>query len=283
MSIEPGCLYVVATPIGHRDDLSERARRVLAQVAVVAAEDTRHTGRFLKDLGVSADLVSLHEHNERQRVPALIERLARGDTVALVSDAGTPGISDPGYPLVVAAHDAGVPVRAVPGASAATAALSVAGQPTDRFVFEGFLPAKASARRTRLQGLAEEPRTLILYEAGHRIEATLRDLVRLFGGERPATLARELTKAYETVARRDLAGLAEWVAAAPEQRRGEAVLVIAGAAAKQSAARAASVAEALDALLAELPPARAAAVTARLTGCRRRYAYELALNRRNDG
>ncbi len=282
VSIEPGCLYVVATPIGHRDDISARARRVLAEAAVVAAEDTRHTGHLLKDLGVTTELVSLHEHNERQRVPALIERLAGGASVALVSDAGTPGISDPGYPLVVAAHEAAIPVRTVPGPSAATAALSVAGQPTDRFLFEGFLPAKASARRTRLQGLAQETRTLILFEAGHRIEATLADLVRLFGGDRPATLARELTKAYETVARRDLAGLAELVGAALEQRRGEAVLVIAGAPLERAPARAPSVEEALDALLAELAPARAAAVAARLTGCRRRYAYDLALRRRGE-
>lgn len=282
VSIEPGCLYVVATPIGHRDDISERARRVLAEVAVVAAEDTRRTGRLLKHLGITAEFVSLHEHNERERIPSLIERLASGASVALVSDAGTPGISDPGYPLVVAAHDAGIPVRAIPGPSAAMAALSVAGQPTDRFAFEGFLPAKASARRTRLQVLSQETRTLILFEAGHRIEATLADLVRLFGGERPATLARELTKAYETVARRDLAGLAEWVAAAPEQRRGEVVLVIAGAPAERVAARAPGVEEALDVLLAELPPTRAAAVTARLTGCRRRYAYDVALRRRGE-
>lgn len=282
MSIEPGCLYVVATPIGHREDLSARARRVIAAATVVAAEDTRYTGRFLKELGIDAELVSVHEHNERQRVPGLMERLARGASVALVSDAGTPGISDPGYPLVVAAHEAGYPVRAVPGPSAVVAALSVAGQPTDRFLFEGFLPARALARRTRLQGLAQETRTLVLFESGQRMRAALADMVRVLGGDRRATLARELTKAYETVARTDLDGLAGLVESTPEQRRGEAVLVIAGAPTALAPARAPSVEEALDVLLADLPPARAAAATARLTGCRRRHAYDLALQRRGE-
>lgn len=279
MSIEPGALYVVATPIGHRDDLSPRARAVLAGVTLVAAEDTRHTGRLLAAFGIDVPLVSLHEHNERARIPGLLARLRAGSSVALVSDAGTPGISDPGYPLVVAAHESGIAVVAVPGPSAVATALSVAGQPTDRFVFEGFLPARAKARRARLEALAHEPRTLVLYESAHRVAASLADLVAAFGGERPATLARELTKAFETVRRATLAELAEWVAGDPDQRRGEIVLVIAGAPARPAGADGPGLEAVLDALLAELPPARAAAVAARLTGVTRRAAYRAALAR----
>lgn len=279
VSIEPGTLHVVATPIGHRDDLSPRARAVLAGVALVAAEDTRHTGRLLAAFGIDVPLVSLHEHNERARVPDLLARLRAGAAVALVSDAGTPGISDPGYPLVAAAHDAGIPVVAVPGPSALAAALSVAGQPTDRFVFEGFLPARAKARRDRLRALAREPRTLVVYESAHRIAAALADLAAAFGAGRPATLARELTKAFETVRRATLGELAAWVAAERDQRRGEIVLVIAGAPAPAAGADGPDLEAVLDALLAELPPARAAAVAARLTGVTRRAAYRAALAR----
>ncbi|MDZ7749352.1 MAG: 16S rRNA (cytidine(1402)-2'-O)-methyltransferase [Halofilum sp. (in: g-proteobacteria)] len=283
MSIEPGALHVVATPIGNRDDLTDRARAVLAGVDVVAAEDTRHTGRFLKALGIDAELVSLHEHNERARIPALLERLRAGAAVALVSDAGTPAIGDPGYPLVVAAHEAGIRVLPIPGPSALSAALSVAGQPTDRFAFEGFLPARAQARRKRLDALADEARTLVLYESAQRVVAALDDLVAAFGATRPATLARELTKAFETVRRADLGTLAEWVRADPDQRRGEIVLVVAGAAASAGETARVTLAAALDALLPELPPARAAAVAARLTGTSRRAAYDAALARGQRG
>lgn len=277
-SAPAGALYVVATPIGNRADLSERARRVLAEADRVAAEDTRHTGRLLDSWGIRARLVSLHEHNEEQRVPGLIERLGGGEVIALVSDAGTPGVSDPGYRLVVAAHEAGVRVIPIPGPSAVLAALATAGQPTDRFVFEGFLPARAGARRQRLDRLAHEPRTLVLYESGHRIVAALRDLVAAFGGERPATLARELTKAHETVRRDTLEGLANRVEADADQRRGELVLVIAGASGDASTPGRVTLAAVLDALAGELPPARAAAVAARLTGVRRRDAYRAALD-----
>ena len=210
MSIEPGALHVVATPIGNIDDLSERARTVLAGVDIVAAEDTRHTGRLLQRLGIRARLVSLHEHNEPERVPELIGRLRAGDSVALVSDAGTPSVSDPGFPLVAAAHAEAIRVVPIPGPSAALAALAAAGPATDRFVFEGFLPAKAQARRRRLESLRGEPRTLILYESAQRIAATLADLVAIFGGDRSATLARELTKTFETVRRAPRASRAEW-------------------------------------------------------------------------
>ncbi len=273
----PGVLYVVATPIGNLADLSERARTVLTTAEVVAAEDTRHTGRLLATFDGRAELVSLHEHNEQGRVPTLVERLRTGTSIALVSDAGTPGVSDPGYRLVVAAHEADCRVVPIPGASAAIAALSAAGQPTDRFVFEGFLPARANARRERLKALAAEGRTLVLYESSHRIGAALADLAAAFGPGRPATLARELTKAYETVRRATLGDLAAWVDADPNQRRGEIVLVVAGASEAPAGSTGITLADALDALLPELPPARAAAVAARLTGTKRRDAYQAAL------
>ena len=272
-----GLLYVVATPIGNMADLSERARTVIADVDIVAAEDTRHTGRLLATFDVRAELVSLHEHNEQARVPRLVERLQAGASIALVSDAGTPGVSDPGYRLVVAAHEARCRVVPIPGASAAIAALSAAGQPTDRFVFEGFLPARANARRERLKTLATEMRTLVLYESSHRIGAALTDLAAVFGSRRPATLARELTKAYETVHRATLGELVTWVEADPNQRRGEIVLVVAGASAAAAGSTGITLTAALDALLPELPPARAAAVAARLTGTKRRDAYRAAL------
>lgn len=279
MSIEAGALHVVATPIGNIADLSARAREVLARVDVVAAEDTRHTGRMLKRLGIRAPLVSLHEHNEPDRVPQLIRRLLAGESVALVSDAGTPSLSDPGFPLVAAAHAEGIRVVPIPGPSAAVAALAASGQATDRFVFEGFLPARDRARRKRLETLRDETRTLVLYESAHRIEATLADLAEIFGAERSATLARELTKTFETVRRAPLAPLAEWVAGDADQQKGEMVLVVAGAPESVAGTGGPELDRVLDALLAELPPARAAAVAARLTGVSRREAYTRALQR----
>lgn len=278
-----GCLYVVATPIGNRADLSERARAVLSRVDRVAAEDTRHTGRLLSALGIRAPLISVHEHNEATRARAIVEALRRGQDVALVSDAGTPTISDPGYRLVVAAHEAGVRVVPVPGPSAVTAALAAAGQPTDRFAFEGFLPTRGPARPERLRALATESRTLVLYEAGRRLPAALDDLGAAFGADRPATLARELTKAHETIRRSSLGGLAEWVAADPDQRRGEVVLVVAGCRVPAGAGTGLSLDAALSALLPELAPGRAAAVAARLTGVSRREAYRAALARGGGG
>lgn len=279
-ALEPvagGTLYVVATPIGNRGDLSPRAARVLASVDVVAAEDTRHTGRLLRDLGIHADLISVHEHNEQARVPGLIQRLTAGADVALVSDAGTPGISDPGYRLVAAAHAAACRVISVAGPSAAIAALAGSGQPPDRFVFEGFLPARARARRQRLRTLAAESRTLVFYEATRRLEATLADMIAALGETRSATLARELSKQHETLGRGTLKELRAWVAADADQRRGEAVVVVAGAPDPETPA-AASLDTVLAALLPELPPSRAAAAAARLTGVRRRDAYQAALH-----
>ncbi|WP_435104678.1 16S rRNA (cytidine(1402)-2'-O)-methyltransferase [Arhodomonas sp. AD133] len=265
MSNSRGTLYVVATPIGHLDDLSRRAAETLAQVAWVAAEDTRHSGRLLAHLGVRTPMISLHEHNEAERVARVAAVLDAGEDVALISDAGTPLISDPGYVLVRSLRERGVTVSPVPGPSSIVAALSVAGLPTDRFVYEGFLPAKAAQRRRRLEALAGEPRTLVVLESSHRIEAALRDMVTVWGAQREVCLARELTKRFETVRLASVGELAEWLAGDPDQRRGEFVLIVHGAPAKPPE----PVVDAdalLAALAAEMPPRRAAKLVARLTG-----------------
>jgi 16S rRNA (cytidine1402-2'-O)-methyltransferase len=276
----PGTLYVVATPIGNLADVTARARETLAAVDVVAAEDTRHSGRLLASLGLDRPLVSLHEHNESARAADLVARLVAGESVALVSDAGTPLVSDPGYRVVGAARAAGIAVVPVPGPCAAIAALSVAGLPTDRFCFEGFLPAKPGPRRARLAALAAEPRTLVFYEAPHRMGETLDDLAGAFGAARPAVLARELTKLHETTYADTLGGLAARARADADMNRGEAVLVVAGHAAPAAGAPGPVPVELpalLAALLAELPVSRAVDVAVRATGERRNRIYELAL------
>ena len=263
---------MVATPIGNLEDLSARARRVLEEVAVIAAEDTRRTRQLLSSFRCDTPLVAVHEHNEAERVPALLERLAAGEDIALVSDAGTPLISDPGFALVRACQGQGIAVVPVPGPSALLAALQVAGLPTDRFVFEGFLPRKAGQRRERLAALATEPRTLVFFESVHRITATVADLATSFGAERPATLARELTKMHESVISDSLGGLAAALGRGTIPQRGEFVLVVAGRAAE----RPGGLAEArrVYALLIEALPADAALkLTARITGVKRNALY----------
>lgn len=273
-----GTLYVVATPIGNLADIGERARRVLDEADFIAAEDTRHSARLLKALGVSTPALALHEHNEAGRAPALVARLVRGETAALISDAGTPLVSDPGYRLVRAAQDAGIPVRTVPGPSALLAALSVSGLATDRFAFEGFLPARKAARRTRLAELAGEPRTLILFEAPHRLAAMLDDCADAFGAEREAALARELTKLHESVRRAPLGELRRVVAEGEEAARGECVVLIAGAP-ETAADPGEESGRLLEALAAEgVNPRTAAAVARRLfPGAVRRDLYQRAL------
>ena len=267
-----GTLWVVATPIGNLGDVSQRAREVLRGVSVIAAEDTRHSWPLLKHLGIATPMTALHEHNERAAVAALLAKLQAGADVALISDAGTPLISDPGFRLVRAAREAGVGVSPVPGACAVIAALSVAGLPSDRFVFEGFLPAKAAARRARLRELANESRTLVLYESSHRIAESCADLCDGFGAGREAMLLRELTKLHETCLGATLGEIAERVANDPEQSLGEFVLVVAG--------RGEEVDAKLDegrrvyALLrAELPPAQAAKLAAAISGAPRKELY----------
>ncbi|HEY6452083.1 MAG TPA: 16S rRNA (cytidine(1402)-2'-O)-methyltransferase [Steroidobacteraceae bacterium] len=267
----------MATPIGNLGDLAPRARAALEAADLIAAEDTRRTGALLRAIGVSGKLVSLHEHNESGRIDGLVRELEAGKVIALVSDAGTPLLSDPGYGLVRAAAAAGIEIRAIPGASALTAALSIAGLPTDRFVFEGFLPARAGERRAVLARLAAETRTLVLFEAPHRIAATLSDLVALFGAPRRAVVARELTKLHEAVYRGTLAQLAATATEQPDMSRGEITLLIEGAeVAGADGADRALLARALKLLLAEMPPARAAAVAAQIAGVKRSEAYALA-------
>lgn len=267
-----GTLHIVATPIGNRGDLSPRALDTLKAVAAICAEDTRHTRQLLAHYGVEKPLLALHEHNEDEMAAKLVARLLAGDALALVSDAGTPLVSDPGYRLVRAARAAGIKVSPLPGPCAFVAALSVAGLPSDRFVFEGFLPAKAGARRERLSRLASEPRTLVFYESAHRIEESLDDCVAAFGESRPAVLARELTKLFETVLDGSLAELRAQVAADPNQRKGEFVLLVQGVGDDADA----KVVEGrrLYAKLAEhLPPSTAAKLAAELSGAPRKALY----------
>lgn len=267
-----GTLWVVATPIGHLDDISLRALAVLRAVDVIAAEDTRHSRTLLQHHGIDTPMLTVHEHNERAALDSVLEHLTAGNDVALVSDAGTPLISDPGFRLVRAARERGLAVAAVPGACAAVAALSVAGLPTDRFVFEGFLPSKQAARRARIKALADEPRTLVLYESSHRIAATLADLATLLGGGRPAVLARELTKLHETVLSLTLDELLARVAADANQQRGEIVLLVAGNE-MDADDRLAEGRRVLDLLAPHLPPAKAAKLAAAITGAARKDLY----------
>jgi 16S rRNA (cytidine1402-2'-O)-methyltransferase len=276
VSNQPGTLYVVATPIGNLDDLSPRALAVLSRVALIAAEDTRHSSRLLRQHGIATATMSLHEHNEPQAAERVIARLQAGEDVALICDAGTPLISDPGFNLLRACREADLPVSPVPGPSAMIAALSVAGLPTDRFCFEGFLPRQASARRERLQQLVERPETLVFYESCHRIADSLADLVAVFGSERPAALARELTKLHETLLRGGLGELATRVTTDLDQQRGEIVLVVGGAPARSAEALPVEVEQLLQVLVGELPVKQAAALAAQWSGLKKNALYQRA-------
>lgn len=275
-----GTLYIVATPIGNLSDLSPRAESTLARVAVIAAEDTRTSQKLLPARERPPRWISLHDHNEARATEQVIAFLKAGDEVALVSDAGTPLVSDPGYRLVAAAHDAGIDVRPIPGPCAAIAALSAAGLASDRFVFEGFLPARSSARKRRLEALAEESATLIFYVPARDLPAVLSDLAAVLGGTRTAAVARELTKQFETVRRGALSALHEWTSADPDQQRGEAVVLVSGAERQRGGSIPAKTLA--RELAAELPPARAARLVARLTGMAREEAFALVESTRAD-
>ncbi len=268
----PGTLHIVATPIGNLGDLSPRAQETLRSVSAICAEDTRRSGQLLAHFGINTPLVALHEHNEDALAQRIVGRLLAGESLALVSDAGTPLVSDPGYRLVRAARAAGIRVSPVPGACAAIAALSVAGLASDRFVFEGFLPAKSSGRRERLQQLAGETRTLVFYESSHRIVESLGDLCDVFGGERPAVLAREISKLFETVLDGSLAELQQRVEADADQRKGEFVLVVSGAG-DDADARVVEGRRVYALLNAHLPPSAAAKLAAEITGAPRKALY----------
>lgn len=277
---QPGCLYVVATPIGNLADLSGRACATLAGADQILAEDTRHSHKLLQHYSITTPVESLHEHNEQQRLAAWVARLQAGETLALISDAGTPLISDPGYRLVSAAHSAGIAVRAIPGPSAVVAALSVSGQATDRFVFEGYLPAKASARRERLQELAAEPRTLVFYEAPHRLERMLVDAQAAFGADRAATLVKELTKQHEQSVRATLVELRDWLLADTQRARGEFVIVVAG---NPQPPPATDPRPLLRSLLKQVPVKTAAAIAAEVSGYPKNELYKMALEMKERG
>ncbi len=280
-NVSAGTLFVVATPIGNLEDISARAVRVLTEVALIAAEDTRHSQRLLQHFGINTPLQACHEHNERDQGGRFIARLLAGEDVALISDAGTPLISDPGFHLVRQARAAGVRVVPIPGACALVAALSAAGLPSDRFIFEGFLPAKSTARCARLETIKEEPRTLIFYEAPHRLLESLQDMGKVFGADRLAVLARELTKTFETLKGLPLGELSKWVASDANQQRGECVLLVAGWQAPEGdSAVSAEALRVLDLLLEDLPVKRAAAVAAEITGARKNVLYQIALERK---
>jgi len=275
-----GRLEIVATPIGNLADLSARARSSLENATLVAAEDTRRTQALLSALGISRPLVSLHLHNESARVAELISRLQAGATIALVSDAGTPVLSDPGYELVRAAIDAGLEVRPIPGASAIITALAASGLPADRFCFEGFLPTRTNERRARLDALAAETRTLVFFEAPHRIGASLADLALSFGEERQAVIGRELTKTFETFYRDTLGALRERAQADANVRRGEITLVVAGAPPVEAGGVDRELLSRVIAVLSrELAPGKVAALAAQITGATRAEAYSVALQR----
>ena len=275
-----GILYVVATPIGNYADMTERAITVLGEVDLLLAEDTRRTKPLLQRFAISVPkIISFHEHNEERQTQRIIEKLQLGDSVALVSDAGTPLISDPGYGLVDAAHQVGIKIEPIPGPCAIVAALSASGLPTDQFFFAGFLPAKSSQRISALQDLVDQEGTLVFYESSHRIQASLLDCVNVLG-DRKAVLARELTKLYETIRHDSLEGLLEFVNSDANQQKGEFVLLIEGAPKQQDANQHPNQQELdhmLKIMMAELPLKQAAQLVAKVMGLKKNFVYQRAL------
>lgn len=272
-----GTLFVVATPIGNFDDFTRRAEETLKTCQIIAAEDTRHSGHLLSAYSIKTPTTACHDHNEGQKVPELIARMQQGEHISLISDAGTPLISDPGFRLVRAAHEAGIRVVPIPGACAAISALSASGLPSDRFSFEGFLPAKTHARKQTLEGLKKDTRTLIFYEAPHRIVDSLIDCIEVLGSERDACMAREITKTFETIKKATLGELLAFVQSDSNQERGEIVLVIGGFNAEQEVENTEANDKLLKRLLQDLPVKAAAQLAAELTGLKKNELYQRAL------
>jgi 16S rRNA (cytidine1402-2'-O)-methyltransferase len=270
-----GTLYIVATPIGNLEDLSLRAQRILAEVDLIVAEDTRHSATLLRHFGIETAMRSMHEHNEQERIAPLLQLLQQGQSIAQISDAGTPLINDPGYRLAQAAKAAGVAVTAIPGPSAPLMALTLSGLPPDRFSFEGFLPPRQEARRQRLNGLAAESRTMIFFESPKRVRAALQAMVEAFGEQRRVALARELTKLHESVHTAPLGALIEWIEADPNRQRGEFVLVVEGAAEEPAGDEEAR--RIVQLLARELPPRKAAALGAEITGQKKNRLYRMLM------
>ncbi len=283
MSIKNGVLYVVATPIGNLDDVSAHAIKVLGKVDLIAAEDTRHSRTLLSHFGIDARMLSLHEHNEHQAMDKVLAHLQQGKTVALISDAGTPLISDPGFTLVRECHRYGIRVSPIPGPSAVIAALSVSGMASDRFAFEGFPDRNSGARRTGFEQLANEPRTMLFYESSHRVQACLRDMSDIFGADRPAVLARELTKLHETILHGTLGSLCEALEQDPMQCKGEFVLIVGGRVQVQGDGLAPDTEKTMKLLMQELPLKQAAALTAKITGEKKNRLYQYGLQIHGDG
>lgn len=275
---QAGVLYIVATPIGNLQDMSERSQSVLSRVALVAAEDTRHSGRLLQHLGISKPMLALHDHNERDRVARILDKLEAGEDIALISDAGTPLISDPGYIVVREVRQAGYRVSPVPGPCALVAGLSAAGLPTDRFLFAGFLPAKRSGRKTALAGLQQQVATLVFYESPHRIKDLMQDLSDVFGADRECVLGRELTKTFETFYSGPVDTVLAELQGDPHGARGEFVVMVHGAKPVEETAAAALDADKLLALLiSELPVKKAARIVAEVSGLGKNELYQRAL------
>ena len=270
-------LYIVATPIGNLDDITLRAIDTLKRVDLIAAEDTRHSGLLLQHLGIKAKLFSLHDHNEQEKAHVLIEKLQSGLSIALVSDAGTPLINDPGYHLVKACRENDIKVVPIPGACAAIAALSVAGLPSDKFIYEGFLPAKSKARQDSLASLITEPRTMIFYESTHRILETLKDMQTIFGADKQIVLAKELTKTWETIVSFPVYELIDWLNQDASRQKGEFVLIVAGYTESNKDIDPKAI-NTLKLLQKELPLKKAAAITAEIYGLKKNQLYQIGLN-----
>jgi len=282
MSKIPGMIYVVATPIGNLGDMTPRAIEVLGDVNIIAAEDTRHSRKLLEYFEINTKMISLHDYNEEHRATELIDKVIKGDDIALISDAGTPLISDPGYKLIALAHEQNLKVCPIPGPAAVIAALSTEGLPTDKFIFEGFLAAKSSNRRSRFNELLKETRTIVFYEAPHRIVEFINDAKNVFGDERVGVIARELTKQFETIKMGTLSELCEWIESDPNQQRGEFVVMLHGTEYSEEDEVAVSGEHVLRVLLKEVSQKKAVELAVDITGLKKNALYKLALALNDD-